>query len=102
MDKTALSNELPDELYPKLDKDQIARLSQVGVRRSLPAGEILFEQGTVGRHFYVILRGVIEALLPSSEGEVRLRLHQPGDFTGELDMLSGRPSLVSARTVEPT
>jgi len=31
-----------------------------------------------------------------------MRLHEPGDFTGELDMLSGRPSLVRARTVDPT
>jgi thioredoxin reductase (NADPH) len=31
-----------------------------------------------------------------------MRLHQPGDFTGELDMLSGRPSLVLARTLDPT
>jgi thioredoxin reductase (NADPH) len=102
MDKSKFSNELPDELYPKLNKQQIARLSQVGMRRSVPAGEILFDQGTIGRHFYVLLQGAIEAVLPSSEGEVHLRLHQPGDFTGELDMLSGRPSLVRALTVEPT
>jgi thioredoxin reductase (NADPH) len=102
MDKSKVPDELPDELYPKLNNEQIARLSEVGTRRSLPAGEILFDQGTIGRHFYVILRGAIEAVLPSTEGEVHMRLHQPGDFTGELDMLSGRPSLVRARTVDPT
>jgi thioredoxin reductase (NADPH) len=102
MDKSKFSDELPDELYPKLNNEQIARLSQVGMRRSVPAGEILFDQGTIRRHFYVLLQGAIEAVLPSSEGEVHLRLHQPGDFTGELDMLSGRPSLVRALTVEPT
>jgi thioredoxin reductase (NADPH) len=102
MDKSKFSNELPDELYPKLNNEQIARLARVGMRRSVPAGEILFDQGTIRRHFYVVLRGAIEAVLHSSVGEVHLRLHQPGDFTGELDMLSGRPSLVSARTVEPT
>jgi len=102
MDESKLSNELPDELYPKLNNEQIARLAQVGTRRSVPAGESLFDQGTIRRHFYVVLQGAIEAVLPSSEGEVRLRLHQPGDFTGELDMLWGRPSLVSARTVEQT
>jgi thioredoxin reductase (NADPH) len=102
MDKSKFSNGLPDELYPKLNNEQIARLERVGVRRSVPAGEILFDQGTIRRRFYVLLRGAIEAVLPSSEGEIGLRLHQPGDFTGELDMLSGRPSLVSARTTEPT
>ena len=102
MDKSKFSDGLPDELYPKLNTEQIARLSQVGVRRSVPAGEILFDQGTIGRHFYVVLQGAMEAVIPSSEGEVHMHLHQPGDFTGELDMLSGRPSLVRVRTVDPT
>jgi thioredoxin reductase (NADPH) len=102
MEKPKFAAELPDELYPKLNSEQIARLSLVGTRRSIPAGEILFDQGTIGRHFYVVLEGAIQAVLPSSEGEVHLRLHQPGDFTGELDMLSGRPSLVLARTLDPT
>src|SRR5579863_8021866 len=102
MDVPKLPNQLPDDLYPKLSDEQIARLSQVGIRRTVPEGEILFDQGSIGRHFYVLLKGALEALLPSSEGDVNLRLHQPGDFTGELDMLSGRPSLVRARTAEPT
>jgi thioredoxin reductase (NADPH) len=102
MDKSNFADELPDDLYPKLNNEQIARLSQVGMRRSIPAGEILFDQGTIGRHFYVILQGAIEAVLPSSAGEVYMRLHQRGDFTGELDMLSGRPSLVRALTIHPT
>lgn len=102
MDKSKLSDELPDELYPKLNNEQIARLAQLGRRRSIPAGEVLFDQGTIGRHFYVVLEGVIESVLPSSEGDVQMRVHQPGDFTGELDMLSGRPSLVRARSMVPT
>ena len=48
------------------------------------------------------MHGAIDAVFPSPEGEVHMRLHQPGDFTGELDMLSGRPSLVRAQTVDPT
>jgi thioredoxin reductase (NADPH) len=102
MDESKLPYQLQDDLYPKLSEAQIARLSQVGIRRTVPEGEILFDQGSVGRHFYVLLKGALEALLPSSEGDVNLRLYQPGDFTGELDMLSGRPSLVRARTTEPT
>ena len=102
MPEPKFTDELPDELYPRLNNEQIARLLKVGTRRSFAAGETLFDQGTIGRNFYAILQGGIEAVFPSSEGEVRLRLHQPGDFTGELDMLSGRPSLVRARTVNPT
>ena len=38
MDKSKFSNELPDELYPKLNSEQIAQLSQVGMRRPDTAG----------------------------------------------------------------
>jgi thioredoxin reductase (NADPH) len=93
---------LPDEMYPKLSKDQIARLSHAGVRREYPADEIIFDQGAIGRSFYVVLKGGLEVVLPSAAGERYLRRHQPGDFTGELDMLSGRPALVRARTVGQT
>ena len=61
MDKSQFPNELPDELYPKLNNEQIARLSRVGIRRTVPAGEILFDQGTIRRRFYVVLKGAIEA-----------------------------------------
>ena len=77
MDKSKFPNELPDELYPKLNNEQIARLSRVGMRRTVPAGEILFDQGTIRRRFYVVLKGAIEASLPSSEGDVHLRMHRP-------------------------
>jgi hypothetical protein len=39
MEKPKFADELPDELYPKLNNQQIARLSLVGMRRSVPAGE---------------------------------------------------------------
>ena len=42
------SDELPDELYSKLNSQQIARLSQVGVRRSVPAGESFSIRGRSG------------------------------------------------------
>jgi len=101
MDETKSLHELA-ELYPKLSDKQIARLSHIGIHRSFPAGQIIFDQGTVGRYFYVVLQGALEVVLPSREGESHVRLAQPGDFTGGLNMLSGRPSLVRARTVEAT
>jgi CRP-like cAMP-binding protein len=80
MDEIKPITHLPDDLYPKLSDKHIARLSHFGVRRRLPAGEPLFDQGSVGRHFYVVLQGALEAILPSREGESRIRLHQPGDL----------------------
>src|SRR5438067_7017515 len=93
---------LDEAMFPKLNEEQTAQLAALGVRRSFPAGEIVFDQGAVGRSLYVVLEGGLEVVIPSAGGDTHLRLHQPGDFTGELDMLSGRPSLVKAQTVAPT
>ena len=88
-----------DAMFPKLSEAQIARLVSFGVRRSVPEGEIIFDQGAVGRSFFVVLDGSLEVVSPSAGGETRITVHQAGDFTGELDLLAGRPSLVRARTV---
>jgi len=93
---------LSDPMFPKLSEDQIAQLSSTGVRRSLPAGEIVFDQGAVGRSLFVVLKGGLDVVIPSPAGETHVRLQTAGEFTGELDMVSGRPSLVRARTAGDT
>jgi thioredoxin reductase (NADPH) len=88
-------------MFPKLSAGQIARLSPLGSRRSVAAGEVIFDQGSVGRSFFVVLEGRLEIVSPTSDGEVQITVYETGDFTGEMDMLSGRPSLVRARAVTP-
>jgi len=86
-----------DGMFPKLSPPQIARLASLGVRRRVAEGEILFDQRAVRRSFFVVLEGSLEVVIPSAVGETRIRFTQPGGFTGEMVMLSGRPSLVRAR-----
>src|SRR5439155_51097 len=52
--------------------------------------------------FYVLLEGRVEIASPSRVGEERLVIHEAGEFTGEVDMISGRQSLVSARALDAT
>ena len=49
----------------------------------------IFDQGSVGHHFYAVLAGRSRSCTPLTRGGECIRLHQPGDFTGELDLLSG-------------
>jgi len=86
-----------DVMFPKLTQAQIARLATFGRRRSVKAGEILFEQGAAARSFFVVLSGSLEIVSPTCTGEIRVTMHEASEFTGEVDMLTGRPSLVSAR-----
>lgn len=84
-------------LFPKLSTDQLSRLRPLGSQRTVQAGEIIFDQGVIRRSLFVVLEGRVEAVSPSRDGEIRITILEPGEFTGELDLLSGRPSLVRSR-----
>src|SRR5260370_36321219 len=83
-----------DEMFPKLDDSQIARLAAFGVERRAQPGEILFDQGDAQHGVFVVLEGSIEVLDVAKCEEVVLRILDRGTFTGEVNQLSGRLSLV--------
>jgi thioredoxin reductase (NADPH) len=86
-----------DLAFPKLTADQIARLMPLGVRRRVVQGEMVFDQGESHRSFFVILKGRLQVVNVSVAGEVPVTEAGEGEFTGDVDMLSGRRSLVRAR-----
>jgi thioredoxin reductase (NADPH) len=92
---------LPDRdlTFPKLTADQIARLKPIGVRRSFTKGEIIFDQGEQHRSVFVVLKGRVQVVNPAAGGEIPITNAEVGEFTGELDILSGRRSLVRARAL---
>jgi thioredoxin reductase (NADPH) len=85
--------------YPKLGRAEIERLTPFGTRRSVVRGEVLFDQGDRSRSFFVVLEGSLEIVSPGLDGESRITVYHPGQFTGEVDILLGRPSLVRARAI---
>ena len=96
------SSERLAEMFPRLTATQIARLLPVGRRRRFAAGEVIYERGSAKRAFYVVLEGRVEIAGPSRAGEERVTIHETGEFTGEVDMISGRHSLVGARALGAT
>jgi thioredoxin reductase (NADPH) len=89
-----------DQMFPRLTPAQINRISDVGERRRIRAGEVLFEFGEQNTRFFLILEGTIEIVLPGAgREEERVTVHGPGEFTGEINMLSARRALVRARAV---
>ena len=86
-----------DVAFPKLDAAQIARLLPFGKARSAAAGEVLFDQGDSARGVFVLIEGTVEIVDPTREGEIIVTVHEAGEFTGEVDVLSGRRSLVRGR-----
>lgn len=89
-------------MFPRLDDGQIARLAPFGEERRAEKGEILFDQGDDTHGVFVVLEGGIEILGVNNEGETILAAHGPGVFTGEVNQLSGRRSLVRCRANQPS
>jgi thioredoxin reductase (NADPH) len=87
-----------EAMFPKLTERQLARIRPFGHQRSTSAGEVLFEQGATRSSFFVLLNGRIEIISPSRRGDTLIVVHDSQEFTGELDMLSGRHSLVRGVT----
>ncbi|HEV3253927.1 MAG TPA: FAD-dependent oxidoreductase [Candidatus Acidoferrales bacterium] len=86
-----------EQMFPKLDDAQMARLAVFGEPRQAQPGEILYEQGDADHGIFVVQDGVIEVVNPSSAGETVIATLVSGMFTGELVQLSGRRSLVRCR-----
>jgi thioredoxin reductase (NADPH) len=89
--------ERKEQIFPTLTEAQLERISQFGTRRTVKDGEILFNQGDEGIHFFVILRGELDVVQPHEQGETLIVRHQPGNFSGETAMLSGRRALATGR-----
>jgi thioredoxin reductase (NADPH) len=86
-----------ERTFPVLTPEQIARLAPHGERRPIRAGEVLIEAGDQVVPFLVVLAGEVEIVLPAHDGETRVAAHGPGQFSGEVNMLSGRRALFRAR-----
>src|SRR5438876_6378157 len=94
---TEMYAERRDQMFPRLTPAQISRISGVGERRRVRSGEVLFELGEQNIRFFVVIEGAIEIVRPLDGGEDLITVHGPGEFTGEINMLSARRALVRGR-----
>ncbi|MCO5995709.1 FAD-dependent oxidoreductase [Actinoallomurus rhizosphaericola] len=83
--------------WPRLDPEQIQRLSAHGERIPTRQGDVLFRQGEPDYDFFVVLEGSV-AMVDADEV---IRVHGPGRFLGELGLLTGQAALVGAVVDEP-
>jgi thioredoxin reductase (NADPH) len=90
-----------DRLFPTLTARQLARIEAHGRRRSTTRGEVLVEVGDRAFPFFVVLTGELEAVRPSEGTETLIVRCQPGQFSGESNVISGRPAITRLRTTEP-
>ena len=94
------SRETLPRAFPELTAEQIGRIRPLGRVRKVRPGDVLFRPGDVTIPFYVLLSGRMEIIQSALDGERMIARHEPGEFTGEMTMISGRQSLVVGRVTE--
>lgn len=88
------------QMFPTLTPEQMARIAAHGRRRRIENGEVLIAAGAEVVPFFVVTLGQIEISKPSGDTEELVAVHGPGEFSGEIQILSGRRALVQARASE--
>ena len=77
-------------------------LLQRNYQRTLVPGEVIFDEGECGDHFYVIQSGEVELVREIESGERVVARLGPGDFFGELGVVLGGPRTSRAVAVNKT
>src|SRR5258708_7033179 len=89
-----------DQMFPTLTPAQMERVAAHGRLRTIRNGEVLAKEGDLVVPFFVVLRGQVEVVRTSLDSETQFRVHGPGQFNGEMNLLSGRRTLGTARVIE--
>src|SRR5262245_3805326 len=89
-----------DHVFPTLNPAQLARVAAHGKRQSVRQGEILIEAGDHVVPFFVVTAGALEVVRIAGESQTLVAVHAPGQFNGEVNMISGRRALFRLRARE--
>lgn len=102
-DLPAGAADLPEvPLFSELSREAFVELvSRCGLRRVEP-GETLIEEGSVGASFFAVSSGAVKIVRKRAPADLVLARLGPGDFFGEMALLSGAPRTASAVADEPT
>jgi thioredoxin reductase (NADPH) len=94
------------QIFPVLSAEMISRVRGYGAEEKLAAGVTLFARGDRQADFFVVVGGKVGIFVAGDvEGEDEEHLvtvHRHGQFSGELDHVSARALLVTARTLTVT
>ena len=87
-------------LFSALPDEDLASLCQIVREMELPAGQVLFEEGSIGDMAYIIESGEVEIIKVSQRREILLATRGPGEVFGEIALVfdSPRTATVRART----
>lgn len=90
-----------ERMFPALAPAQMARIAAHGSRRTVRPGEVLVEAGDPVVPFFLVASGRLEIVRPEGAAATLVATVGPGQFSGEVTMLSGRRALMRVQATEP-
>src|SRR5947209_4950053 len=87
--------------FPRLSSAELARVKALAKPCDYADGDIVFRAGQPEIDLYVVESGRMEIRNPSA-GDRLIAVHEAGQFSGDIDILTGRPVIVTAVAKGPT
>src|SRR5918998_4126635 len=86
-------------LLADLSKEDLEQLYQMAETVSIPAGQLVLQEGDSGDSLFVVLDGELEVTKRHGRQEVLLAVYKAGQFFGEMALLEQAPRSASVRTL---
>ncbi len=80
--------------FPRLTDSEIAVLKPLAKPRTYADGETVFRAGQADIDLFVVESGHLDILNPNDGNRVIVS-HDPGQFSGDIDLMTGRPVIVT-------
>jgi thioredoxin reductase (NADPH) len=94
-----LTGSRQEEIFPTLTPPQISRICAHGRSRRVQRGDVLMEAGEQHARFFVVIAGRIDVVRPTDAAEL-VATFGAGQFSGEINLLSGRRGFVRVLAAE--
>ncbi len=85
-------------LFSGASKSELAEIAAIADEVDLPAGKTLIKEGETGREFFVLVDGTADV---TQGGKKIGRIMGPGDFFGEIALISKAPRTATVTTTSP-
>ena len=84
-------------LFSSASKQELAEIASIADEIDLPEGKVLIQEGDSGREFFVLIGGTAEV----ERGGKKVASIGPGDFFGEISLISKTPRNATITTTSP-
>jgi thioredoxin reductase (NADPH) len=88
-------DQIQEVAFPRLTNAEMALVRSLATARDYADGEPIFRVGQADIDLHIVESGLIDILNPTDAHRV-IVTHEPGQFAGDIDLLTGRPVIVTA------